>query len=67
MEGGEIMIRAVIDDGAGQIVQVVNFTQKKFSTGSRGYQGNGQATIDGKEHNVNFLLVEKGSKPKATK
>ena len=38
--------------------------KKTFSTGSRGFHGQGKAEFDGKRYQVNLMAIEIGSKPK---
>ena len=48
-------------DGAPVIVGVV--AERKFSTGSRGYQVTGKAVINGENCQINILATVIGSKP----
>jgi len=57
-------MRAEIKSDLGQLIGLVDFDSKDFKTGSRGYQGTGKISIDGKKYQANFLLVEIGSKKK---
>jgi hypothetical protein len=52
-----------IKDSNGQVVAVMTINPKIFSTGSRGYYGNGKIEIDGKRYQTQIQLVEIGSKP----
>ncbi len=42
-------------------------SKKNFSTGSRGFYGNGKMMAGGKNYQVNIQAVEIGSKPKEKK
>lgn len=52
-----------IKDSKGNVVGVVYVNPKVFSTGSRGFYGNGKIVIDNKRYQANIQLVEIGSKP----
>jgi hypothetical protein len=57
-------ILAELKDENGKLVGTLTALAKVFKTGSRGYYANGKVEIDGKRYQVNFQLVEIGSKPK---
>jgi len=57
-------MEAVIRDNQGQIKQVISLEPKTFKTGSRGYHGNGKVNLNGGRYQVNFMLIEIGSKRK---
>lgn len=42
----------------------IELAPAKFSTGSRGYRGQGKVMQDGKKYQVSIMAVEVGSKPK---
>ncbi len=46
----------------GQMVYTGELKERKFRTGSRGYHLGDKVIINGKEYQVNFLLIEIGSK-----
>lgn len=52
-----------IKDTNGKVVGTILVNPKVFSTGSRGFYGNGKVVIDNKRYQVNVQLVEIGSKP----
>ena len=60
-------MQSVIKDDMGQILQIIDLSPKTFSTGSRGYFGNGRAIVNGKKHTVNCTMVEIGSGKKNNK
>jgi hypothetical protein len=45
--------------------QIIACNSRQFSTGSRGYHGNGKIFLEGKKYQANFMLIEVNSKPKA--
>jgi hypothetical protein len=45
---------------------IMSATEKVFKTGSRGFYGMGKIQIGEKRYQVQFQLVEIGSKPKET-
>lgn len=56
------MLTAEVKDDREEVVAVVQMSAKLFSTGSVGYHGNGKVVIADKKYQVNFMLVEVGSK-----
>ena len=48
----------------GKLINVITLMPKQFSTGSKGFLGLGQLVVDGKRYQVNFQLVEVGSRKK---
>jgi hypothetical protein len=52
-----------IKDSNGKVVGIIVANPKVFSTGSRGFYGNGKVEIDGKRYQCNMQMVEIGSKP----
>jgi len=58
-------MRAEIFEGSDKLGEV-SLNEKTFSTGSRGYYASAKLEVRGKRYQVNFQLVEIGSKP-ATK
>jgi len=57
-------MEAVIRDDQGQIRQVTRLDPKNFKTGSKGFYGNGKVNLNGGRYQINFMLVEIGSKKK---
>jgi hypothetical protein len=51
-----------VTDGGVELDMVVA-AKRTFSTGSRGFYGQGEVIIDGRPHKVTLQLFEKGSKP----
>jgi hypothetical protein len=49
----------------GVLAGTIELKERTFSTGSRGYYGNGKIVIDGKRYQVGANIVEIGSKPKS--
>jgi hypothetical protein len=61
----EIMfLDILINDQSGQTVAKFVVNAKTFSTGSKGFYGNGKVQIGDKQYQVQAQLVEIGSKPK---
>ena len=57
-----------VDFSAGnELAGVVMAATKQFSSGSKGFYGNGKVIIGGKNHQVTVQIVEIGSKPKVAK
>ena len=52
-----------IKDSNGKVVGVIVANPKVFSTGSKGFYGNGKIEIDGKRYQCNMQMVQIGSKP----
>ena len=50
------------ENGAGNLLAILTAAAKVFSTGSRGFYGNGKIEINGKRYQVQVQLVEIGSK-----
>lgn len=46
----------------GQVIRTIPLMKKEFSTGSKGFHGFGKVGINGKRYQVNFMLVEIGSR-----
>jgi hypothetical protein len=40
----------------------IELKEKIFKTGSKGYHGFGKIDINGKKHQINFMLIEIGTK-----
>ena len=59
------MLTVQVLDGNGTVLQVIPLDPKEFSTGSRGYRGQGKAAADGKRYQFGINAVEIGSGPKA--
>ncbi|HXW37572.1 MAG TPA: hypothetical protein VEJ36_06710 [Nitrososphaerales archaeon] len=55
-------MRAEIYEGSEKLGEVT-LGEKTFSTGSRGYYSSAKLEVHGKRYQVNFQLVEIGSKP----
>jgi len=55
-------MRAEIFEGSDRLGEV-SLNEKTFSTGSRGYYASAKLEVRGKRYQVNFQLVEIGSKP----
>jgi hypothetical protein len=55
-------IIATLKDENGVSVGVLVLNDKQFASGSRGFHGQGKVEINGKRYQVNFMLVEIGSK-----
>lgn len=45
-----------------EVIGILEADAKQFKTGSRGYNGNGKMTINGKKHQIIVNIVEIGSK-----
>ena len=58
-------MKATFRDPMGETLITLELEAKTFSTGSRGYRGQGQITMDGKKYQLAVQAVEVGSKPKA--
>ena len=58
-------MKAKFLDGVGDTLITLELDPKTFSTGSRGYRGQGKVTMDGKKFQVQVQAVEIGSKPAA--
>ena len=60
-------MQANIVDDKGNVIGVLPFTARgaghAFSSGSRGYHATGKIAVNGAPHQVNFMLIEVGSKP----
>ena len=61
---GVIIVKALIKDGVGQVLQVIELNPKTFKTGSRGYHGYGKLSVNGSRYQANLMLVEIHSKGK---
>ena len=57
-------MKATIKNPMGETLITLELDAKTFSTGSRGYRGQGKVTMDGKKFQVQIQAVEVGSKPK---
>jgi len=57
-------MRAEIFEGSEKLGEV-GLNEKVFSTGSRGYYASAKLEVHGKRYQVNFQLVEIGSKQAA--
>lgn len=62
IDKGVIIVKAVIKDEVGQVLQVIELNPKTFKTGSRGYHGYGKLSVNGSRYQANLMLVEIGSK-----
>ena len=49
----------------GETLVTLELETKTFSTGSRGYRGQGKVQMDGKKYQVAVQAVEIGSRPKS--
>ena len=58
------MIIARLETEDGKLINVITLVPNQFKTGSKGFVALGQVVIDGKRHQINFQLVEVGSKKK---
>jgi hypothetical protein len=58
------MIIARLETENGKLVGLITLMPKQFSTGSKGFFGQGQTVIDGKRYQANFQLIEIGTKRK---
>ena len=61
---GVIIVKALIKDEVGQVLQVIELNPKTFKTGSRGYHGHGKLSVNGSRYQANLMLVEIHSKGK---
>jgi hypothetical protein len=59
-------MKATIRNPMGETLITLELDAKTFSTGSRGYRGQGKVTMHGKKFQVQVQAVEVGSKPKAS-
>ena len=57
-------MKATIKDPMGETLITLELEHKTFSTGSRGYRGQGKIQMDGKRYQLQVQAVEVGSKPK---
>ena len=64
---GVMIVKAIIKDDLGQVLQVFDLSAKTFKTGSRGYHGQGKLSVNGSRYQANLLLVEIGSGKKGKK
>jgi len=55
-------MEAIIKSDDGKELGRIVLSRKQFKTGSVGFHGFGKIEIDGKRHQVNFMLIEIGSK-----
>ena len=58
-------MKARICSPLGETLMTLELDAKTFSTGSRGYRGQGKVTMDGKKFQVQVQAVEIGSRPKS--
>ena len=58
-------MKATFRDETGETLITLEMEAKTFSTGSRGYRGQGKVTMDGRKYQLQVQAVEVGSKPKA--
>ena len=58
-------MKAMFKSPLGETLITLELDPKTFSTGSRGYRGQGKVTMDGKKYQLQVQAVEVGSKPKA--
>ena len=58
-------MKATIKSPIGETLVTLELDAKIFSTGSRGYRGQGKVQMDGKRFQVQVQAVEIGSKPKS--
>ena len=58
------MVVARLETENGKLIAVTQLAPKNFSTGSKGFHGQGQVIIDGKRYQMNLQLVELGSRKK---
>jgi len=58
-------MRAEIYEGSEKLGEV-GLGEKVFSTGSRGYYASAKLEVHGKRYQLNFQLIEIGSRPKST-
>jgi len=56
------ILQAVIKTGDGEAVGLLVLNEKHFTSGSRGYHGQGKIEIGGKRYQAQAQLVEIGSK-----
>ncbi len=59
-------MRAEIYEGSDKLGEV-SLNEKVFSTGSRGFHASTKLEVHGKRYQVNFQLIEIGSKKPASK
>ena len=62
---GDTVYTVAIKNDEGQTQGQLIADGKIFSTGSRGFYGQGKIVLDGKRYQVAVTLVEIGSKPQA--
>ncbi len=63
-----VIIDAIFKDENGETLGKLTANEKVFTTGSRGYHGQGKLEINGKRYQVQVQFVEIGSKaPKESK
>lgn len=60
-------MKAAIRSDMGETLATLELDTKTFSTGSRGYRGQGKVQMDGKRYQVQVQAVEIGSKPSEKK
>ena len=58
------MIIARLEKEDGKLLTVTTLMPKQFKTGSKGFYGQGQVVVDGKRYQMNFQMVEIGSRKK---
>lgn len=58
-------MKARICSPVGETLITLELEPKTFSTGSRGYRGQGKVSMDGRKFQIQVQAVEIGSKPKA--
>ena len=59
-------MKATFKSPTGETLITLELDPKTFSTGSRGFRGQGKVTMDGKKYQLQVQAVEVGSKPKGT-
>jgi len=56
------MIVTRLEKEDGKLITVITLMPKQFKTGSKGFYGQGQVVVDGKQYQLNFQLVEIGTR-----